>query len=134
MVLTHLVLYSFLNGAGGVVEPQPTGQDGVSGGGGGVANWPGRAERSWDKWWRKEDERLKRLKRKKAEAEKKVEALQKRVRGARDDLAEARELEAIQALLRDLERIQRLLDKQQAYLDELEMQEVAMVWAIWNDR
>lgn len=102
----------------------------VGGGVGGVANWPGHQRRGWDKWWKKEH--AKKLKALKEAAEKKIEGLQKQVRKARDDLQEARALEAIQALTLELERIQKLLNEEQAILDDLEMQEVAMIWALWK--
>lgn len=156
MVTTHLIFFGFFEGAEptaasagyGTSQPpigffafndgatpsdvidEPAGLSGGVGGGGGVANWPGRAERSWDKWWKKEH--AKRLKKQKEAAEKKVEQLQKKVKEARGDLEEARDLEAIQGLYRLLDRIQKRLDKEQAILDDLEMQEVALVWALWN--
>ena len=159
MVLSHLVHFEFIDGATAsevVADPTFSGfyplgpyahldgftsseavvvSDGLpetSGGGGGVAKWPGRTEHGWEKWWRKEDERLKRLKKKKKAAEKKVGELEESLRDARQSLRDVRSLERIQALLRQLERIQAALDRQQAIVDELEMREVALVWALWN--
>lgn len=111
-------------------QPDPTPSVG-SGGRGGVNPWPGRRKHSWDKWWKKEHQ--KRLQKKKDSVEKKVEELEVQLRGTRDDLQQARTLEAIQRLLKRLERLQALLKAEQARLDDLEMQEVAMIWAAWDE-
>jgi hypothetical protein len=117
----------WLGGAGLAVS---TGQVGA-GGRGGVNPWPGRAGRSWDKWWKKEHQ--KRLQKKKEAVEKKVQELETQLRDIRDDLQEARTLEAIKRLIKRLERLEALLQAEQARLDDLEMQEVAMIWAAWSD-
>lgn len=155
MVTTHLILFGFLPGASPTaasagygtsqpplgffafndgatpsdVTPEPAASTG--GGRGGVNPWPGRITRGWEKWWKKEH--LKRLKKEKEAAEKKVERLEKKVKSARDDLSLARTLKAIRELSAELERLRKLLDKEQARLDELEMQEVAMLWAAWDE-
>jgi hypothetical protein len=113
-----------------VVVPETPAETG--GGRGGVNPWPGRSERSWDKWWKREH--AKRLEKKKRAAEKKVEKLQAKLKESRTDLTAARTIEAIQALLKELESIQTLLDKEQARLDDLELKEVAMLWRRhWNE-
>lgn len=135
-VLTQLAPYALSGGRyafvakGEAAEPQPE-PTGLSGGRGGVNPWPGRKDRQWDKWWKKEH--AKRLEKKKQSAEKKVEKLEAKLKEARTDLQYARTLEAIKLLLAELERIKTLLDKEQARLDDLEMQEVAMLWAAWDD-
>ena len=113
---------------GGVVASGVT-----TGGRGGVNPWPGRTSRQYDKWWKKEHARRQRLLEQQREAEKRVEALQVELRDVRDDLQASRDLEAIQRLLRKLERLQGLLTKQQAILDELEMEEVMMLYQVWSD-
>ena len=106
----------------------------VGGGRGGVNPWPGRTERSWDKWWQKEHSRRQRLLEKRSEVEKQVEALQVDLRDVRRGLQEARDLDLIQRLLRRLHRLQALLDKQQGILDDLEMQEAMLVWELWSQQ
>ena len=134
MITTHLVFLDFFHGATAstAVTPTPTPEPQPTGGRGGVANWPGRTEYGWEKWRRKEDAKLKRLQEQKAKAEKKVVQLRKKVDSLKDQIELARAIEKLKALLADLEKAQELLEKQQAIVDDYEMQEVARVWAVWN--
>jgi len=111
---------------GAAPEPTPT-QQGVSGGGGGVAKWPGRSEFGWEKWRRKEDAKLAK---KRIQAEKKVEKLQQEVKQARLELSKSKDLEEIKILMAALERIQARLDKANQALDAIEMEEVMLVWTL----
>jgi hypothetical protein len=108
--------------------PTPTPQStGLSGGGGGVSKWPGRKEFGWEKWRRLED---KKLAKKRAAAEKSVEKIEKQVQEKRLAIDTSRDLEAIQSLYKQLSALERRLEKARALRDELEMQEVLMVWML----
>jgi PKD repeat protein len=104
-----------------VTAPAPAA---TGGGGGGVAKW-GRSEYGWEKWRRLED---KKLARKRAEAEKKVVRLEKQTKELRLEIQSNRDLEDLQRLMKKLEALQTRLEKAQAIVDEIEMDEVLLVW------
>lgn len=106
-----------------VATTTPTG----GGGAGGVAKWPGRSSFTWEKWRRKEEQRLQR---EKDAAEKRVARLQRQIQKARLQLTKQVDLEAIKRLMLEIEAIQTRLDRAQKALDELEMEEVMLIYAI----
>lgn len=109
---------------------------GVTGGGGGVARWPGRVEADWEKWRRfmdaKERKRLAALRKKQETAQRKVERLEFKVEGLKEAAERARVLETIQSLIVQIEEADKQLLAARQRADELEMEEVAFLYAAYR--
>lgn len=95
------------------------------GGAGGVSNGFGRTSFGWEKW-RKAKDALKARKR----LEKRQESLLEKIGEQRRLLDRARRLERIQIIQKRLEALDEELEAIQVALDQIEMEEVMLIYAL----
>ena len=96
------------------------------GGTGGVAGRT-RSDFGWEKWRRLQDAKARK---KKQLAESKVVEIAKLIEENARELEKARDIDLIQKLLKELDRLERRLSKAREKLSDIEMEEVALLWAL----